>query len=372
MAGTIVYIGGFEMPDRNAAAHRVLNNAKAWRDIGKNVVFVGTDKNLEYKGSIFDTKQVFQGFTCYAVSYPKGTGAWVKYITDKTPYVEIIEEYADVEAIIYYNFPSVAMSKLMAYCHRKGIKNIADVTEWFSARDRALPFRVIKDLDTWYRMTILHKKMDGLIVISRYLEEYYKQVDNVVRVPTLVDIYEEKWRKDAHKSAADEINVVYAGNPGKKDRLDVLIDGLRLVKRSVNLKVVGISKDQYLSLYPQYEGILSNLNNVDFIGRVSHLDALQLIKDADYSVFFRDADRVSRAGFPTKFAEAITCGTPVITNKTSDLEDYITDGKNGCFVDMKSDSIADTLRHLSKKTEVDKTIFHYERYSKQMDQVIGE
>lgn len=26
--GTIVYIGGFEMPDKNAAAHRVLNNAK--------------------------------------------------------------------------------------------------------------------------------------------------------------------------------------------------------------------------------------------------------------------------------------------------------------------------------------------------------
>lgn len=37
--GTILYVGGFELPDKNAAAHRVLSNAKIFRELGYNVFF---------------------------------------------------------------------------------------------------------------------------------------------------------------------------------------------------------------------------------------------------------------------------------------------------------------------------------------------
>ena len=37
--GSIIYIGGFELPDKNAAAHRVLNNAKIIRELGYEVFF---------------------------------------------------------------------------------------------------------------------------------------------------------------------------------------------------------------------------------------------------------------------------------------------------------------------------------------------
>lgn len=42
--GTILYIGGFELPDKNAAAQRVVANAKALRDLNYNVVFIGITK----------------------------------------------------------------------------------------------------------------------------------------------------------------------------------------------------------------------------------------------------------------------------------------------------------------------------------------
>ena len=32
--GRVLYAGGFELPDRNAAAHRVLNNAKILKALG--------------------------------------------------------------------------------------------------------------------------------------------------------------------------------------------------------------------------------------------------------------------------------------------------------------------------------------------------
>ena len=53
--GTILYIGCFELPDRNAAAHRVLNNAKIFRELGYNVVFAGVQniKNNETKNKVY-------------------------------------------------------------------------------------------------------------------------------------------------------------------------------------------------------------------------------------------------------------------------------------------------------------------------------
>ena len=46
--GLILYVGGFELPDKNAAAHRVLSNGKLLRDLGYEVSFVGiTHKSLE-------------------------------------------------------------------------------------------------------------------------------------------------------------------------------------------------------------------------------------------------------------------------------------------------------------------------------------
>ena len=53
---TILYIGGFELPDKNAAAHRVLSNAKLFKLLGYNTVFIGTDKSGKKNNSIFDSK----------------------------------------------------------------------------------------------------------------------------------------------------------------------------------------------------------------------------------------------------------------------------------------------------------------------------
>ena len=37
---TVLYVGGFILPDKNAAAQRVVGIAKILRDIGYNVVFM--------------------------------------------------------------------------------------------------------------------------------------------------------------------------------------------------------------------------------------------------------------------------------------------------------------------------------------------
>ena len=73
--------------------------------------------------------------------------------------------------------------------------------------------------------------------------------------------------------------------------------------------------------------------NVIFFGRVSQDLIPAYYKKADFMVFFREPNRKNMAGFPTKFAESITAGIPVITNSTSDLPKYIVNGQTGFMID---------------------------------------
>ena len=55
-------------------------------------------------------------------------------------------------------------------------------------------------------------------------------------------------------------------------------------------------------------------------------DITPIIKAIDSGILLkmglpRDTNIVTKAGFPTKFVESITCGIPVLTNKNSNIEE---------------------------------------------------
>ena len=358
-----LYIGGFELPDKNAAAHRVISNAKIIRDLGGDVVFVGVDKNLSWGTSVLSTKGNVQGFTSYSVPYPSSKKQWIDYLCGIKPYVDVLEKEKDFTSVIFYNFPAIAMKRLMRYCRKHGIKCAADITEWYSPKRKGFAFFVLKGLDTWLRMRIFHKQMDGLIVISKYLANYYKHHNNVVLIPPLVDKNEEKWIGLPQKINDDVLNLVYAGSPGSKDRIDVLISALKLVKRSYHLDVIGISKEKYINRIPEDKDFLEHNNSIVFNGRLPHIQTLKYVSAADFSCFFRKDDRLTKAGFPTKFVEAISCGTPVLTNKTSNLEDYCGNRQNAVLLDsIDCEKVAKTVNDLKKDMIVNQLQFDFKSY----------
>ncbi|SDX26908.1 glycosyltransferase [Paenibacillus sp. CF384] len=331
--GTILYIGGFELPDKNAAAHRVLNNAKILRDLGYNVVFIDIDRSVKSSSSEQKSKTT-QGFDCWSRKYPKSIPEWFSYLYSIKHFKEISSKYNNIKAVICYNYQSYALLKLMNYCRKRDIKVIADCSEWYEDK------RIIKRIDTTIRMNYIHKKIDGVICISSYLFKYYNKYTKTVIIPPLVDLQEAKWTEntDRLQLGPDSLHLVYSGTPGKhKDKLNYIIKALSNVnqKYTYSFSVIGITKQQYLDYYPAHSSIIEKLDHcIKFLGRISHEDSLKYVKDADFVVFVREDKRVNNAGFPTKFVESITSGTPVITTKISDLDDYIIEGENGFFVNL--------------------------------------
>lgn len=343
--GAILYIGGFELPDKNAAAHRVISNGKLLKSLGYDVVFCGVTKESE-NGSLNNSHKVFE-FDSYPRGYPTTFRQWLSYFTDNNDYELLIEKHDNVKAVICYNMPSWPLYKLKLYCKKRGIKIFSDCTEWYKGSVKGnLAIGYIKRVDSVLRMYFVQKKMDGIIAISEYLHEFYsKKGVKTIKIPPLIDYTDEKWNT-VIKEPHEIIEIVYAGGAFSlkdtyvKDRLDLVVQSLSHLKTKgfrFYFKVVGCTLDDFETFYPELIKDLDILQgDIKFFGRVSHEEAIDLVKSSDYSIFLRDESIVTKAGFPTKFVESITSGIPVLTNNNSNVIDYLKDGKNGFLIDTDS------------------------------------
>lgn len=326
MSKSILYIGGFELPDNNAAAQRVLSNAKLLREIGYDVNFIGISKDIS------SAKLVVDGFGSHPIPYPSSTIQWVHHVLTFID-TDIILRYKPSHVILY-NFPAIASLRILIFCHRHGIKVIHDTTEWESNSGWS-PASLIRKLDVNLRMRYCLKKMDGIIAISRYLYNYYKSYTNTVLVPPTVDLNDRKFHRDRVLAASNNLRkLVYAGSPGlspSKDRLDYIIEEVNNFS-NIQLDIVGISKEQFLQIF----GVNLKIGkNVVFHGRRTHAEAIGFVCNADFQFLIREQTLKNMAGFPTKFVESMSCCTPIIATLTSNIGDYIQDGINGLVVSEK-------------------------------------
>ena len=100
MRKKILYIGGFELPDKNAAAQRVMANAKLLGEMGFDVSFIGISND------IVNAPHIVDGFASNPVPYPIGTKQWIYQITTFVDTKVILDKKPDY--VILYNFPSIA------------------------------------------------------------------------------------------------------------------------------------------------------------------------------------------------------------------------------------------------------------------------
>ena len=374
--GTIIYLGRYEMPDKDATANRVLSNGKIFKELGYNVVFIGWNKSLVWKTEIDKKPVIYNGFDCWEFPVPHKKEEHFFLLKDAQRIKQIIDKYPNTKMLIAYNYPAIALSRINKLCKKRRIKCVADITEWYGSGSKGLLIQTIRTLDTFWRMRFVHKRLDGHIVISDYLWDYYSSVKiETIKLPPLVDLSLPKWyNKKKDKENSGKTTLVYAGSPcAKKERLDLLVRAIIKVG-AFKLNVVGITKDEFLKMYPQKQH--KDYNDIDntvrFYGRINHIEALENVKNADYSVIIRENNRITKAGFPTKFVESISCGTPVITSKNSDVEDYIISGKNGYTVSLENlEQDLMIIKENMACIDFDRTLFDYKKYIKLTDRFLN-
>jgi len=344
--GTIIYIGGFELPNKNASANRVYANSKLFNNLGYRTVLIGIKKNSIKEVSYSQIDE----FDVWERVYPKGNFQWLKFMINIKEIVKIIKKYTDVKAIICYNYHSLPFLLIYKYFKKNNIKIISDTTEWYTQSNNNFIFKFIKSIDSNLRMKVINKRVNALILSSHFLSRYYNNNLSVV-IPTLI-YTKENYRPVYNES--ETIRIIYAGNPfelGKKlrrrdlakDRLDVAIKLVNHAFTSGNENIVfdiyGLSKVQYLKALPEDQEIINTSSEyIRFHGRIDYDLLHEEIAKSDFSILLRENNITSNSGFPTKFTESIKLNVPVITTKTSDLENYLVEGKNGFFLNLGSEN----------------------------------
>ena len=238
---------------------------------------------------------------------------------------------------------------------------------------------------------------DGVICISSFLADYHtKKGSKAVVIPPL-SIEQSKGLIQAYDVRKNRpLRLAYAGTTSDihrptyqwKDRLDIMFEKFLEASSDASLRqfvidIFGMTKEQYLIMFPmseraQGENVINQLGNkVAFHGSVPNIQAMEGIRRADFTILIRDKKRATMAGFPTKVSESISCCTPVLCNDTSDIKQYIVEGKTGYVMNDISQMLRIVLKlNAEEIAEMKKAClnnpFHYSCFVSPLQQFIQQ
>lgn len=344
----VIYVGPFAFPEGGAAARRILGISKSLQANGYKIkIASGQAANVDS----FD----YEGIEVHSLNertaeaYPRLL-KYIAYLTigKKTiSWLDLLDEKP--EAIILYSGYSPYFFKLLPWCKQHNIPLIFDAVEWYDP-----PSKLHGILNPYYwnielAMRVLSPKCGNVIAISRYLDEYYRSKGcNTVRVPPTLDTSSTEARLS--RDETEKISLSYTGSPGHKDLLDNVLESLLQLDPEGEhflLHIAGITNEKLLTFPALSKRALRQLPKcIKCYGVVPQVQAIGIVRNADFSVLLRPNRRYAKAGFPTKFVESFSVGTPVIANYTSDLADYLKDEQTGIV--CADESVGGLLKGLKR------------------------
>ena len=352
--GGIVYTGHMLFPWGQAASRRVYGNAMSMVSGGHNVVVVS---GSDLPNRVTDLETHDNGCRLSHIGLrtsPSGQGsaiqkAWRLLVASSYHTVRWLEAQPELPShVVLYGGYTPYLMRLLPWCRRNKVPLIADIVEWHDPEQLPGGVMGLANLNYSLAMKYLYPRCDGVISISSYLSEFYQRNGcPVVQIPPTLDIHGVD-RPLLNRADSKVLKLVYAGDPGRKDLLKPIVDGMRMADPSgkyIELTVLGPTEDQVCAAC-SLEKIPES--GIVVLGRLPQREVSKFLEEADFSVILRTLARFSRAGFPTKFVESMSSGVPVIANLTSDLGNYLSDGIDG-FVckDCSAASFAEVLRKAS-------------------------
>lgn len=347
----IAYVGPFSFPANNANSLRVSGVAHALALGGAELLIGSAD--CETRPFKFESE--FGDLSVYPLSefphesWPSWQRVWRGLDAGKKT-VQWIESLSpQPDAILVYGTPFGYLRRLLPLAKKMRVPLLLDVVEWYDPSHLPGGKYGPVSLAFEYSMRYLATKADGALVISRYLESYFnaKHIPTL-RVPPLFSSMD--CRPKQFRELDGWLHLCYAGTPGKKDKLEVIlhaVTSLSIINKGIELHLVGVDNKELVTLMDDYGLKIPSVDakiKITTHGRVDNLIAKSIVASCDFTVLLRDQARYSLAGFPSKVAESLILGTPVISNLSSNLDEVFVNGKNSILLEYpNTTSLVDAI-----------------------------
>ncbi|MEV6813684.1 glycosyltransferase [Micromonospora sp. NPDC051296] len=332
--GWIAYVGPFRFPWGEPGSRRVLGLARSMAAAGHDVVVAGGDDGPASPAPVDGVAGT--GRVRYVGLGERPTAGTGRLATVAHLLVRLGEQtvrWLDSQptrpaCVVVYGGGTQYIARIGRWCRRHGVPLVADVVEWYAPHQLAGGALGPVHLSAKLALHYYYPRCQGVIAISSLLERHYRERGvPVLRVPPTLDVLGLRVRDHGLGAQRPGLHLVYFGTPGRKDLLGTVVRAVDSVGREaqLTLSVYGPSVDEV-------RGLLGGADlppSVRVPGRVPQPQVEEIVSGANFSVLVRPSARFTNAGFPTKFAESLACGTPVIANLTSDLGQFLTDGEQG-------------------------------------------
>lgn len=268
----------------------------------------------------------------------------------KNQYENCLEDYLSSNEVDVVIRPTSIhhFHRIQKILSKNNIPTVMDSVEWYGPSNWRLQYLDPRYYYFCYLWQKEFSKAQGIIAISRLIEQHYLSfLNNVVRIPTITDCSDTPYRVDIRESKC--IYFIFAGRLDKnKDRLTefiVALDHLGERGKNVFLDVYGPDTVELEEQLGDQAYLLNkHQKTIRIHGKVKQEIVKQKCYESDFSVFFRPDRRSSNAGFPTKLGECMTCGTPAFCNDTGDISLVLEDNINGFLIkDLSVEEIYEKL-----------------------------
>lgn len=336
--GTILCLTFNNFPNKDAGSVRLLAIAKALIEAGYEIKVISMGKDAPDHWQKIEEKLFHMSVRNTNDEKISLLKSYLQFNSFVNKEIEIIK---DIKAVFAFNVMFYVIDN--KYLKKLGVPLIYDSTEWYNACEFKQGIFSPEYISNSIIVNHKIRKPWKVIAISRLLENHYKSRRLVVkRIPAVMDV---NAFPSTEYTSRKIIKVIYAGSPGKKDALHLIIQGFASLPLSIRnrfcYKIIGVTKEEFAD----NNKLLEIPSNVVFMGKVTREKVIEELNTADFTTFMRDSRlRFVNAGFPSKLAESMSAGVPVITNLTSDLSEYLVNGVNSVIVDeFSSDKYAKAL-----------------------------
>ncbi|MEI6520979.1 MAG: glycosyltransferase, partial [bacterium] len=213
-----------------------------------------------------------------------------------------------------------------------------DVVEWYMPFQYKLGIFDLNFIDVAFCFNFIFPLSKNIIAISKLIQNHFTAKKcNILYLPAITDI-DEITPLSINEKTDNKIRLIYPGNPGKKDALDIALEAVSLLndeeKNRIEFHITGMSSNELSEYMQDKKDVLSKLSDCLVIhGKLPYDELMKLYNIVDFLALFRYDNRVTRANFPNKIPELFALGVSVITNKVGDYGECLNDMANSIIVD---------------------------------------